>query len=157
MFWKLIAKLLQWKWLQEKLILSAMDRPHRLQLGDYMDRWWLLPRTRWLPFAIRIHHIKRRDYGVHLHNHPGTFRTFILRGWYCEARKDERSLSGEKYRVVKAGKTMLVKDTDFHVISSIDPQGCLTLVIEYGKWQGRRWGFEVDGEFVDHEDYHGTR
>lgn len=157
MFWKLIAKLLQWKWLQEKLILSAMDRPHRLQLGDYMERWWLLPRTRWLPFALRIHYIKRPDYGRDLHNHPGTFRTIMLRGWYCEGRKDETQFGGESYRVVKAGQTMLVKDTDFHMLCSVSRDGCLTLVIEYGFWKGKKWGFEVDGEFVDHEDYHGTR
>lgn len=147
LFWAGIARLLfRWTWLTEKLILSALDRPHHKQLDDYMNRWWVLPRTKWLPFAIRLHLIKRADHGRHLHNHPGDFRTFVLRGWYVEKR-------GGKYKTLNAGQTNFVPKEAYHEIAAVAENGVLTMVIEYGRWKGKPWGFDVDGTHVDHEFY----
>lgn len=146
LFWACVARLLfRWRWLTEKLILSALNRPHRLQLGDYMGRYWLLPRGR-LPFAIRIHHIKRPDYGEHQHNHPGTFRTIILRGWYIEKR-------GEQFYPRVEGCSALMPKNQYHEIIGVSKGGVLTMVIEWGWWKGRSWGFLEKGQHVDHEDY----
>lgn len=152
-FWACIARLLfKWQWLRNRLILSAFNRPHKHQLGDYMGRWWLLPRSRWLPFAIRIHHIRRADMGDHPHNHPGTFRTFVLHGWYIE----ERRLGEHKYYPRYSGETALMPKDQYHRIVYVAKGGVTTLVIEYGHW-GKRWGFWKDGQHVDHEDYHEPR
>lgn len=152
LFWACLARLLsRWTWLTERMIWSAFNRPHHLQLTGYMSRWWLLPRTRWLPFALRIHHIHREDRGADLHNHPGTFRTIVLRGWYIEQRLD-----GLLYPR-NAGDSALMPKKEFHKIVFVPRGGVVTLVIEWGFWKGKGWGFLVDSEYVEHDDYHGNR
>lgn len=150
LFWSCITYVLtNWVWLRDKIIVSAMTRPMAVQLHGYMNRWWFIPRTKWLPFAVRLHLIHRADRAPHCHDHPGTFRTIILRGWYVEYREQE----GKWYTRME-GSTAIMPRGQFHTISEVSPNGCLTLVIAYGWAKNRgQWGFNRDGEFVNHEDY----
>lgn len=133
--------------IRDRLILRSFDYPHRTQLGEYMSRWWLFKRRPWLPFALRIHNIKLPDHDRDLHNHPGTFRTIMLCGWYVEER-------GGQFLVLSEGESRLVSRDSFHRIAAVSPNGCLTLVIEWGFW-GKRWGFLTEHGYVEHEDYLG--
>ena len=148
-FWGRAAAFFSSTLVRDLIVKSAFKRPHHFQLVGYMSRWWLIPRMRWLPFAVRIHFIRREDKGEHPHNHPGSFRTFILSGWYVEQR-------GAVYYNYHRGDSAFVRKDEFHHICHVSEKGCMTMVIEWGRW-GKDWGFTVDGEYVDHEDYHYPR
>jgi hypothetical protein len=55
-------------------------RAYRSDLGDYMSRWVFKH-----PLGtVRLHHIRRPDMDVELHDHPWWFFSLILKGWYEE-------------------------------------------------------------------------
>lgn len=149
MFWQAIARMLATP-VALTLLQYLARRPHAVDLGEYMGRWWLFNPSdrpgyiRWLP-SIRLHHIRRPDKGRDPHNHPWAFRTFILSGSYREERE-----CGETFNR-HPGDTVLVPRGTFHRIAGITGGGCWTLVITYRK-RGR-WGFMRDGVFVPHEYY----
>jgi len=58
-------------------------RPPDFVIGDdYLCRWWLIPRNRWL--NIYLHHIKQSDDDRALHDHPWANVSIILKGSYRE-------------------------------------------------------------------------
>ncbi|CAB4203506.1 hypothetical protein UFOVP1382_122 [uncultured Caudovirales phage] len=78
-------------------------------IGDYMDRWvW---QTRW--FTVRLHHIQRPDADVELHDHPWSFFSLILKGWYEEERPRSSLLRdfAEDIEDAARGKDSMVCDT----------------------------------------------
>lgn len=52
--------------------------------GLYLRRFYLSPRTRWLPFQVFLHHILLDDDDRALHDHPWAFVSIILSGCYRE-------------------------------------------------------------------------
>lgn len=55
-------------------------RAYRSDLGGYMSRWIFEH-----PLGtVRLHHIRRPDMDVELHDHPWWFFSLILKGWYEE-------------------------------------------------------------------------
>lgn len=158
MFWKTLARLLATPRALSVLRYLAR-RPHAVDLGSYMGRWWLFNpydrpgHIRWLP-SVRLHHIRRPDKGRDLHNHPWTFRTFILKGWYREQIKLGAGQSAGHWRDRRAGQTGVVRHGTFHRIASVSDGGCWTLVVTYRKRSG--WGFlGKGGVFIPHEYYEG--
>jgi hypothetical protein len=165
--WQIIAYIVtRWE-VRAWLIKKAKQTPY-FHLTDYMDRWWLMPRcllTRhpdgylfprsWLPFSIRIHHIKRPDAGRDLHDHPFDYRTIILFGWYVE-----EDVFGQHY-FMGEGDTKSARAQTFHRIvdmpkpgTSLEGGGVWTLFI-----MGRRinsWGFIVGGRKVHWKKYVGV-
>lgn len=100
-----------WNWTVNKLIEHAKRTPYfHLHHGDgslYMERYWLVPfissehvgcvAMNWWrePFgwlcqrfgiAMRIHIIHTPDLDRALHDHPWSFVSVVLRGWYTELR-----------------------------------------------------------------------
>lgn len=97
----------------------------------------------WLP-SIRVHHILRRDLDRHPHNHPWTFRTILLRGWYIEER-------GGLERAYIGGDTYRCESDDFHRVKHVGDGGVWALFIS-GKYQ-HTWGFQTEDGFVPHKEY----
>ena len=162
-FWKMAARaiaasprLVDW------LIARAQRTPY-FHIGDYMDRWWMMPRwaltyeridgrrvlvpRSWLPFSIRIHHIKRADEGDALHDHPFNYRTIILRGGYVE-----EDVFGF-LRFMSPGSTAAAHAQTFHRIAAVPREGVWTLFIMGPK--ANRWGFMIGGRKVYYRDYLG--
>jgi hypothetical protein len=143
--WQSLAWLVATPPVREWLIRRAYRRPY-LHIGDYMQRWWLMPRLclkrlpdgsyfphRWMPFAIRVHRILREDADPYLHDHPFNWRTIILDGWYSE-----ENVFGT-FTEHHAGSTRAARAETFHRIDMVSPGGVWTLFIV-----GRRrndWGF----------------
>lgn len=147
----------------------------------YMERYWLVPRfmlTRvpdglgWelKPWAktwptLRIHHIHTPDNDRHMHNHPWSFISLVLRGGYEEHRPliedPERplfALNGREYHTLnvrKPGSVALRFTTDRHLIAKVDVGGAITLVGTAGKAQA--WGFFTETGYVPWRVYDSCR
>ena len=133
--WNWIARRLSRPAVARKIIAHAQQYPYK-HLGSYMSRWWLIRERSWLPFAIRIQHIKRPDSEHVLHDHPWNFRTIILRGWYIE----ENVYGGKVLR--RPGTTATRRAEEFHRIDDMSEAGVVTMFITYRKRQ--KWGFMVN-------------
>src|SRR3546814_2649634 len=48
----------------------------------YMERWWVIPRNRWL--NVYLHRIRHDDDDRALHDHPWANVTLVLAGGYVE-------------------------------------------------------------------------
>lgn len=121
----------------------------------YMARWALIrtgtKASKWLSRLtfgrydhVRLHQIMQPDADRERHNHPFNYRTFILLGWYVE----EVIENGKpKLRVLGRGNTVATKNSHFHRIDRVSDYGVTTLFF-MGKDNGR-WGFDVDGAFIE--------
>jgi len=164
MLWRIFAFIVSRSWVRDYLIRRSKRTPY-FNLPGYMNRDWLfngypegrpeLRRFKKLP-SFRIHHILRRDLGEHKHDHPWNFRTFILDGWYREARRetvveypDDRGIDVEYLR--KRGDTATLDFGQYHEITEVPSGGCWTLVM-LGERLGQ-WGFLVDGVKVLYTEY----
>lgn len=132
--WFVLGRVLASTSVRGWLIRQAKKRP-ALHLGGYMFRWWLVPESWCLPFAIRIHHILRADADPYLHDHPWNWRTVLLCGWY-----EEEDVFGQ-CRIHLQGETHARVAETFHRINRVSKGGVWTLFI-MGCWR-QRWGFMV--------------
>ena len=132
------------------LIARAQRTPY-VDINVYMGRWWLLQPSRWLPFSIRIHHIRLPDNDRNPHNHPWNFRSIVLRGWYTE----ELLLpdGGTRSQFAATGKTYTRKINEYHRVADVGDGGVWTLFI-MGRYQ-TKWGFMVNGEHIYWREYLG--
>lgn len=141
MFWNLIARLLAWAPLTRLIIAVAKRTEYGHIYEDdetktnlYMERFVLIAERWWFPIAARVHHIVRPDGDRDKHDHPVSFRTFVLRDWYIE--KD--LFDCPHFRA--AGATVYHSAEYFHTIVSVGPD-TWTLFI-YMNWGPRNpWGF----------------
>jgi hypothetical protein len=145
----------------------------------YMGRWWLLggsardsdegrPVSRtwkrgrldaWIGkwIAARLHHIAREDRARDFHNHPASFVSIVVKGWYVERRPKRRHqpawLDTHLYvdTVRRAGSIAFRRAADFHTITEVCPEGCWTVVIWFRK-RGS-WGFRTPSGFVNWRRY----
>lgn len=148
--------------LVDRLLARSLKTPYYDLRGKdgtvYMGRNWLMPRfllepdakgrlkpKSWVPIAIRIHHICRRDLERDQHDHPWSYRTVILRGFYVEEGPDNI------LRLYSAGTTKAQHATHFHRIDSVSEGGVYTLFIVRKKTH--EWGFNVDGVKVPWTEY----
>lgn len=111
--------------------------------GALHFRRWNIISTPW--FNIYLHGIYKRDEELHLHNHPWTFISIVLKGWYSE------KLEGGHLNVRYPGNFVKRKPDDFHKIDSIHSKSVYTLNFVWNKQN--TWGYKVNGKFVDHETY----
>ncbi len=97
-------------------------------------------------FAVCVHWILKPDPEPYLHDHPVSFLSIILRGWYREVRHRPHLGYAEHKRRwfnwIRASR--LVR----HTITDVKPGGALTLCLMGPKTQ--EWGFHgvqlLDGE-----------
>lgn len=98
----------------------------------YLERLHLV-QTPW--FTLMLHWIRRPDPQPHLHDHPVSFASLLLRGGYVEARQGD---------VRRRRRLTFLRATDRHRIIEVDPR-TITLVLagpvvrEWGHWVGERW------------------
>ena len=134
MIWEVLAQLLSKPAVANFIINLALKHKYN-DIGDYMSRYWLIPQSWGLPFAIRINHIKLADPERYLHDHPWNFRTVILSGWYTE-----EDVFGQ-FRTYCTGSTRFCTAESAHRIERVSPGGVWTLFITHRK--RNRWGFFV--------------
>jgi hypothetical protein len=154
-FWQLVAAIVTKEAVKTWLIRQAQKRPY-FHLNGYMNRWWLIPeelvlfdRTLSLrgrnfhlrlaiplPVAVRIHHILRADADLVLHDHPWSYRTIILDGWYIE-----ENVFGE-VKLCQKGSTRAAAAETFHRIDEVSDGGVWTMFFMYGR-RSNRWGFMI--------------
>lgn len=161
--WRIVAAFCARPLVREWIIGQAKETPY-LHIGNYMHRWWLMPQwtlerndegvlepKSWMPFAIRINHIKRPDMDPNLHDHPWNWRTIVLEGWY----REENIFGGHNYYA--ESQTRRASAETFHRINDISDGGVFTMFITGRKFNP--WGFLViDDEGkprkVLHHEYH---
>lgn len=165
MLLRLLARFLARPAVTDWLIRRAMRTPYTPIVKDgeiYMTRYWLFNpypadssgKGNRFPISIRLHHILLPDRDRHMHDHPWNARTFILRGWYREQRRepsvdrrvfgDEDARSWYNWDYLRGpGDTTPLSFGEYHRITELSPGGTWTLFVT-GKYRGT-WGFLVDG------------
>lgn len=106
---------------------------------QYIDRLHLV-KTPW--FAICLHWINKPDPEPHLHDHPVSFLSIILRGAYDEIREDGTH-HRKYYNYISA--------TDKHTIIGVKPK---TLTLAFMGPKVREWGFHTESGWVYWKDYY---
>src|SRR5256885_1002755 len=110
-----------WRWLAARLLfwvdVEMIGEDSRAELGPLLVRYEIL-HTRWL--RIYVHHLMRSDAERHLHDHPWSFVSIILRGGYREHTPDGA-------RDYKAGSILFRPATWLHKLELQQP--AWTLVI----------------------------
>ena len=97
-------------------------------------------------FNIYIHKIYKHDEDAHLHSHPWNMLVLVLNGSYAEEVKGQSKL------VLANPFTWRYRNTKmFHKIKKLFSPVVTTLVFTFGKKVV--WGYDIDGEFIDHEKY----
>jgi hypothetical protein len=148
-----------WKWAADRLIAHARRHPH-LHLANadgspYMDRYWLVKPHWWTAGrSIRIHHLHSSDAERHLHDHPWSQHSIVLRGRYVEVmpRHNAQSASydqlagGVRARVREVGDIISHDATQRHRIVLAPGLSAWSLCI-MGRRQRRR-GFHTPAGWV---------
>lgn len=101
------------------------------------------------PFgAVCLHWLAGADPDPHLHDHPTSFLSIVLRGGYVEHRA-----KGAQNRIVARHWFNFIKASpeDRHRILDVLP-GTLTLCFMGPKV--RDWGFHIRGQFIPWRDYY---
>lgn len=101
---------------------------------DYMRRWHIIPRNRWV--NLYLHNFLEPDAGD-LHDHPYWSVSIVLRGLYIE------ELPGLEFRTRPAFSVIFRKPTTAHRIVHVSRDGAWTLFITGPRV--RRWGFHTEG------------
>lgn len=109
--------------------------------SEYITRLHLL-KTPW--FAVCIHWINKPDPEPWEHDHPVSFLSIVLRGWYREWRGDGRTYARRWFNWVRA--------TDTHSIYDVSPGGALTVAFMGPKV--REWGFHTPEGWVGWQAYY---
>jgi hypothetical protein len=96
-------------------------------------------------FAVWVHRHLRPDPGRHLHDHPASFVTWIIKGGYRESRKAAKPLHHKRwsFRYMKAEWP--------HSILELDEVPTITILL-VGR-RRRPWGFDTPTGWMHHVDY----
>lgn len=106
----------------------------------YLDRVYLF---RCRLFSIRFHKILMSDRDRHLHDHPWTWVTFMVRGAYFETTE-------AGVRKVRAGMVNGHRATTPHKLTLISKEVWTLFITGPEK---REWGFHTEDGWVAHYDY----
>jgi len=118
-----------------------------------MDRWYLIPPSLRLPFCVRIHHIKKADIMRPPHNHPYTFASIVLRGWYSEERIHVGDTIVSTDMAHAPFEVYSVEAARYHRIAEVSDGGVWTMIIHPRKPSVYEWGFLLpDGTHVPHAE-----
>jgi hypothetical protein len=121
-------------WIKKTVIESSPGGP------PYMTRWVL--DLGWFG-ALRLHHIHRADDDLEHHDHPFSFLSLVVKGWYWE------ELGGGR-RTIRRGRFSLAYRNAgcAHRISHVSPGGCWTALWTTPKQSRSEWGFYTDSGWV---------
>lgn len=117
--------------------------------SGYITRLHIL-KTPW--FAICVHWLHKPDPEPYLHDHPVSFLSIILRGWYTEKRQSgwcqPVNLTHRWFNQIWAA------DWDRHTIIAVGP-GTVTLCLMGPK--RREWGFRCGNDWIGWKDYYAAQ
>lgn len=102
-------------------------------------------------FAICLHWINTPDPEPYLHDHPVSFLSFILRGWYAEKRATPGRPT-PRFELRRRFNWIRATPDDRHTIVQVAPGGALTLCLMGPKT--REWGFHTERGWVHWKTYH---
>lgn len=120
----------------------------RSKKGELHFKRWQIWSTRW--FNIYLHYINKADEDKHLHDHPWSFWSIILKGGYIESAADVGSAVPTK--ITKRGFLHMAyrnKHTP-HMISVLEHPTYSLVITGPG---GRKWGYTTEDGWKDHENY----
>lgn len=164
-FFNWLARIMSIPRIRDAIIAYAQRYPYSHippvgDVGSYMERYHILPEVWWSPWAIRLHIIRSADTDRALHNHPFSFRTFIINGGYWE-RRDEPSECGLIDGTVRyrgTGTSYRMDETELHCIELLGRTSAgpvVTVFVHRKRADGSDWGFKdpVTSRIVSHDDY----
>ena len=100
---------------------------------------------RGLPFDAVIHHFSEKDQNEHIHDHPFSFTTHILKGSYIERIyeifEDGTYNSAEYHR--KEGTSHFVPANTIHEIIELPESECFTL-IRPNEWEKETYFYRFE-------------
>lgn len=105
-------------------------------------------------FSVLVNRIRMADADRHLHDHPWSFFSILLRGWYIEERPlfdGETGFTRLRKREVRDLYNYCSAEQQ-HRIAQVS-EDCLTLVFCGPK--RRKWGFVTEYGWVDWQTYLG--
>lgn len=106
--------------------------------STYIRRLHVL-KTPW--FAICLHWLLKPDPEPYNHDHPVTFLSFVLRGWYREERVVDGQITVRSHRW---WNFIRATTTDAHTIIAVAPN---TLTLCFMGPKTREWGFHKPQHF----------
>lgn len=128
---------------------------------DYLRRWYILPRNRWL--NIYLHHIRKSDDDRALHDHPWLNMLIVLSGGYYEVSSLPAlpgSIPGYRWQWRPPGSVVFRKATSAHrlVLGGGVSRGCWRR--ERSCWtlfltgpRIRNWGFYCPKGWIPWEKF----
>lgn len=147
-------------------LISAIKKAasfHRnINIGKYMDRWYIIPPEWNLPFCVRLHHIKLVDTRHH-HNHPYSFYSIVVKGGYIEEWAESCYLPvvGGQHPFTRLAGSLnhkwlrlhRISRRRYHRIVCMPTEGVWTVIFHPRKPKEYNWGYLVNGNHVDRKDY----
>lgn len=129
--------------------LRYLYRHYLLFLEDTQEYGKIVRRPE-VKFNVFLHNFLLPDPDRHLHNHPWWYATFVLwGGYYEEVFTDE---TRKTTKLIWRGRfSFRINNGNYHQVKHLSEKGCYTLFFRGPKV--RRWGFWVNGQHIDHEDY----
>lgn len=114
--------------------------------SEYIVRLHIL-KTPW--FAICLHWILKPDPEPFLHDHPVSFLSLVLRGWY----REERMTAPEGLHInrVRWYNFIRARITDRHTIIACAPK---TLTLCFMGPKTREWGFHTETGWIHWRTYY---
>lgn len=126
--------------------------PHEEICGEYLHRYHLLPKNRFL--NVYLHRFQEPDPGRDLHDHPWWSLSVVLKGRYqeqhCEAGSAVRTRTLGGIR-----RLALRRPTTRHTITWVAPGGCWTVFVTGPK--RREWGFHTRDGWIHNHLYDGPQ
>ena len=128
--------------------LFPLIREIKSRKGELHFRRWRIVSTPW--FAVYLHGIYKADEDYHLHNHPWSYVSIPVFGELTESRLyPDGRIRNKKFGF---GQIACRKAGDFHKIAYLTTNKVFTLFF-VGRRKEEKWGYWVNGEFVDNEQY----
>lgn len=116
--------------------------------GKVHFRRYRLLSTPW--FNLYLHQILKSDEDKHFHDHPWSFRSFILRGSYEEFFRCPPAFEATHYRRYRENDLVRHPAEDAHSLTLLTPE-VWTLVLTSGR--ARVWGYQTEQGWIDFKTY----
>lgn len=161
----------------DRIIARAQRTPY-YHLPGYMERWWLVPKATpgeagcgpvsarkrplaWLlqrsGITVRVHHTLRSDNERHLHDHPFSSISIVLRGGYEEVVpfQADQHANHDRSRLRRIwrgpGSVVFRPATNRHRLVIPPGRSAWSIFIMFGT--KRDWGFHTERGWVHHAHY----
>ena len=117
----------------------------RSKSGDLHFKRWEIWSTKW--FNIYLHFINKADEDKHMHDHPWSFWSIILKGKYIEFLEQPKPGS-----IVSRGFLNMAyrKKNTYHMIGVLVEPTWSLVITGPG---GREWGYSTEQGWIDNKTY----